>query len=89
MDAEQIAAEAVAEAESDTVPAEDPQPAGQISFTPVSLFVTNLIEVHRALKAVQSNSTAKLQNDQFLVTEAAKYAHALLGIQLGMMRVGQ
>lgn len=68
----------------EAVPAEDPQPQ-PISFTPPGLFIANFFEIYRAFKQAQGNTTAKLQNDQFLVAESAKYAHALLGVQLGLI----
>lgn len=70
--------------EQESVPVEDPQPDApqMISFTPVSLFLANFTQVYDGFKLAQRSTTAKLQNDQFLVAEAAKYAHALLGIQL-------
>lgn len=76
---------------SDAVPAADPEVAAgdpqpqSIGVTPPGLFIANFYEIYGAFKAVAGNTTVKPEQSRFLIAEAAKYAHAMLAVQFGLI----
>lgn len=71
--------------EQEPVPAEDPIPEGAVRVTPPDLFIANFSEIYAAFKTVAGNTTVKPEQSRFLIAEAAKYAHAMLAIQFGLL----
>lgn len=72
----------------ESAPAEDPivgDAPQQVAFTPPGLFVANFFEIYGAFKGVAGNTTVKPEQSRFLIAEAAKYAHAMLAIQFGLL----